>query len=439
MVRFAGVKRNRIFLVSDKPCLGNDFEMVEVPAALDKISTADLITKCRVSSDGRFRCKLIHKPIGQLKIALVGNWKMQCGISSYSENLWPAIVPHVGDFKLFIEKNDGEATGDIHQIGNQIISDDKVSVCWQRGNSLKFLVEELKNYDPDVILIQHEFGLWSNARYWLSMMTELSDYRVIVVMHSIFPNHPDKMTYEASMPEIVVHLEAAKNNLVNVKKVNSKVHVIPHGCYPITDQKKLWDNYKSQHTFIQQGFGFTYKRFEDSIRATKILQAKYPDVFFTGLFSESPLNKAAHQMYFNELLLLTQELGLQENVALIRGFQSDNIVDAYLRSNQVAVFPYASITGHEVFGASGAARLAMASGIAVISSSIPHFSDLPTIKADTPEQIAEELDKLFQDDKLKRQQIDKQNQFIIDNSWANIAMKYVSIIEGQEKEIVDKS
>ena len=116
MVRFAGVKRNRIFVVSDKPCLGDDFEIVEVPSALDNVSNADLITKCRVSN-GRIRCKLLNKPASKLRVALVGNWKMKCGISTYSENLWPEVTKRVGEFKLFIEKND-EPTGDIFQMGD---------------------------------------------------------------------------------------------------------------------------------------------------------------------------------------------------------------------------------------------------------------------------------------------------------------------------------
>ena len=285
MVRFAGVKRNRIFVVSDKPCLGNDFEIVEVPSSLDNVSTADLITKCRVSN-GQIRCKLIQKPAGQLKIALVGNWKMRCGISTYAESLWAQVVKHVGDFKLFIERNDGEITGDIHQIGDQILPDDRVSVCWKRGESLKQLVKELKEYDPDVIWIQHEFGLWPNASYWLATMNQLSEYRTIITMHSVF-HHRDKTIVEAAMPEIVTHLEGGKNILKNEKGVSGTVYVIPHGCDPY-DKEKLWNFYKSDKTFLQFGFGFRYKGWENSIRATAILKEKYPDVFFTGLFSESP-------------------------------------------------------------------------------------------------------------------------------------------------------
>lgn len=427
MARFVGVKNNHIYVVSDKSFHHDGLQVLEVPEELSGVSAADLIVNCRVKND-IIKCKSFKKPANQMKIALVGNWKMRCGIATYSENLWSEVVKHVGHFKLFIEKNE-LSTGDIHQIGDQIISDDKVAVCWKRGESLQHLIKELKNYDPDIVLIQHEFGLFPNARHWLSLMTRLSSFRTIVIMHSVFPNHQDKIIYEAAMPEIVVHLDGAKNNLENEKNINAKVHVVPHGCYSIVNQNRLWDNYKSLHTFIQQGFGFKYKNFEGSIRAVALLKSKYPDIFFTALFSESPYNKVPHQMYYNDLMELVDKLDIRENVAIIRGFQSDNTIDTYLRSNQVAVFPYMSVPGHEVFGASGAARLAMASGIPIITSTIPHFSDLPTIKADTPEQIAEELDKLFSNEDAKKLQVKTQNQFIGDNSWENIAKQFISIFE----------
>lgn len=431
MVRYAGIKHNRIFVVSDKPCLGTDFEILEVPSDFDSISNTELITKCKII-DGKIQCRSFKKQLSQIKLALVGNWKMRCGISTYSENLWPEVVKHVGDFKLFIEQND-EPTGNIYQIGKQIINEDRVAVCWKRGESLKRLVQELKKYNPDIIWIQHEFGLWPNASYWLAMMTQLSEYRVIVTMHSVF-HHRDKTIVEAAMPEIVTHLEGGKQVLKQEKGIISDVHVIPHGCDPY-NKERLWNFYKSEKTFMQFGFGFRYKGWENAIRATAILKEKYPDVFFTGLFSESQFNKKEHQLYYNELIDLVDKLNIQENVAILRGFQSDAVIDSYLRTNQATIFPYTSHPAHEVFGASGAARMAMAKGLPVITSSVNHFSDLPTIKADTPEEIAQQLENLFTNPKTKELQIEKQVSYLNENTWEKVALRYVNLFNS---EIIDK-
>jgi glycosyltransferase involved in cell wall biosynthesis len=426
-MRYAGIKNNRVCYITDYLDEKSDAKVMEVPEEFASLSAKELISNCRIFND-KMVCNVPNKPANKLKVAFVSNFCMPCGISTYFENLGPEIAKGVKDFKLFIEENDN-LTGDIHKFGDFNLQDEQVISCWKRGQSLQKLVNEIKQYNPDIVLINHEFGIWPNARYWLSMLTQLSDFRIIVVMHSVFPNHNDKIVYEGSMPEIIVHLEGAKNNLLNEKLLNSRVHLIPHGCYSITNQSKLWDNYKTPYTFIQQGFGFKYKNFEDTIKATAILKEKYPSVFFTGLFSEAPQNKDGHQLYYNELMDLVESLGVQDNVGIIRGFQSDQVLDSYLRSNQVAVFPYLTIEGHKVFGSSGASRLAMSAGIPVISSTIPHFIDLPTIKADGPEQIANELDKLFSDSGLKAKQIEKQNQFILDNSWANVAAQYLKVFE----------
>lgn len=426
MARFIGTKNDKIYIISDKAFTNDNYKIIEVPSELDSVPSEQLMADYRIRNN-----KLIAKrgktPASQLRIAFVGNWKMRCGIATYSENLLPEVVKHVGDFKLFIEENEFP-TGPFNEVGGITIPDNKVSVCWKRGESLQNLVASIKEYNPDIVWIQHEFGIWPNARYWLSLMNQLSDYRVITTMHSVF-HHKDKTIVEAAMPEIVVHLDGAKKVLKEEKQLSGKVHVIPHGCFPCDSKDKLWNFYRTERTFMQFGFGFRYKGWQLSIEAVSLLKQKYPDVFFTGLFSESPFNKMEHEVYYNELMDMVSSLGLQENVAIIRGYQSDAALDSYFRTNRATVFPYISHPKHEVFGASGAARVAMSKAVPVITSSVNHFSDLPSIKADTPEEIAAQLDKLFCDWKVRASQIDKQIKYLNENTWEKIGLRYAAIFE----------
>ena len=426
-MRYATTKNNRIHSISSESFeYGEDVEVIEIPDELSHISSKDLIISGKIR-DGKIEYELVKKPASQLKVALVSNWKMQCGIATYAENLWSQVIPHLGDYKLFVEDN-ASMTGPLNQLGSLTIDADKIVPCWKRGESLKTLVAEIKKYEPDIVWIQHEFGLWPNAAYWLSMMSQLSDYRVIVTMHSVF-HHKDKTIIEAAIPEIVVHQQGAHDLLKLEKKVPGKVSVIPHGCFPCTDKKKLWNFYKSDYTFMQFGFGFRYKGWENAIKATAVLKQKFPNVFFTGLFSESPHNAGEHKMYYNELMDLIAELNLQENVALLRGFQSEETLDSYLRTNKATLFPYISHPAHEVWGASGAARIAMAKALPVVTSSVNHFSDLPTIKANSSEEIAQALEILFTDPVAREAQIDKQIQYLDENTWAKVAQRYIILFE----------
>lgn len=421
MVRFAGAKNNIIYVVSDRFFLDGEYEIYEVSEEFADFSSYDILTKCKIKNGVVVAKQSSNKPAKDLRVALISNYGSQCGIGTYSGFLFDELVDLVGDYKLFIEKD----TYDFNDT-NKKIPNSKIVACWKRGDSLSELVKEVKAYNPDIIAIQHEFGIFPNMRYWISMLNQLSEYRIITTMHSVF-YHQDKTAAEAAMPEIIVHLTGAKDVLVNYKKISSKVHVVPHGCFPCTDKSKLWNFYKSERTFIQMGFLFPYKGFENSIRAAGILKAKYPDIFFTGICSESPFAKNDHQLYYERLMNVVDELGLQDNVGLIRGYQSDNVLNSYLRMNRVAVFPYISHKEHECFGSSGAAPYVMSKNIPVITSSVHHFSNLPTIKCDTPEEIAASLDQLFSSNEAVATQTTKQNSYLEENSWKNVAQKYVDI------------
>lgn len=426
MARFAGIKNNNIYIVSDYPFTHDEFDIVEVDSSLDHVPSREIVSDYKFKFN-KIVAKKPHNTTKGLRVAFVSNWKMRCGIATYSEFLYTELVKEVGDFKLFIEHN-AAPTGPLNEMGGETFSEDKIVSCWKRGESSLDLVKKLKEYDPDVILIQHEFGLWPNACYWISLMNQLSEYRVIVTMHSVF-HHKDKTICEAAMPEIVVHLDGAKTLLKEEKGIPGEVHVIPHGCFPCLDRNKLWNFYKSDHTFMQFGFGFEYKGYENSIKTVSILKEKYPDVFFTGLFSEAPQNKLIHQIYYLQLMELVEKLGIQENIGIIRGFQSEQSLDAYLRTNKVAIFPYVSHPAHEVWGASGAARFAMTKNIPIITSSVNHFSDLVSIKADTPEEMAQKIDDLFSNQSAIEKQLLIQDRYMNETTWTKVARKYLDIFE----------
>lgn len=418
MSKWIAYKDGRVKAISSHLFESKELQVLEAPKTLDAFSNEEIML-ARVK-DNQVVLPHTKKEAKQLKLAIITNIFERCGISTYSEHLIEQLSKYIGEFRIFAENNDTP-------------TDTKrkwpVVECWKRNETPTNLIKQLKEYDPDVIWISHEWGLWPNARHWLTLLTQLSEYRIITTLHSIFPDHLDKTISEAAIPEIIVHSYGAKLALEK-KGVKSKISVIPHGSYELSNQSKLWNIYRSEHTIIQQGFGFKYKGMTTSIKAVAILKLKYPDIFLTILFSESPFNKLGHQNYYDELTALIKELNIEDNIAIIRGYQTDEVIDAYYRVNKVAVFPYESEPGHLVFGASGAARLAMAKGIPTISSSIPHFIDTPTIKAETPEQIAAALDILFSDPKKQTEQIEKQNQYARENNWDITAQRYVKVFEG---------
>lgn len=426
MPKYAGIENNIIKIVSNNIFTHSSYNIIELPKHLQDIDASIIIENYKYK-DGHFINKNDIKTSKKLKVAFITNWKMKCGIASYSEALYGELIKLIGDYKFFIEENESP-TEDINLLDGQVLPTDKFVYCWKRGQETSKLANAIKEYNPDIVLIQHEFGLFPNARVWLSLLTQLSSFRVITVMHSVF-HHKDKTICEAAMPEIIVHLDGAKKVLQDDKNIQGKVYVVHHGCSELKSSPRLWNYYGSNKTFMQAGFAFRYKGYENSIKATAILKDKYPDIFFTGILSYSPFNKIEHEHYFNDLFELSNSLGLHNNVALIKGYQSEKVLGTYYGTNKIVVFPYVGSDEFEVFGASGAARTAMTYGLPIITSGIPHFSDLPTIKASSPEEIAENLDKLFNNNKIYKEQVEKQNQYLEINSWKNIAAQYAEIFE----------
>lgn len=419
MSKFVGVKNNRIKVISNTKFGNPELTIMELPARFESMSQNDLMLNLRYK-DGQLVDKRDPSDIRHLKIALVSNYGMNCGIATYSQFLYDALIPQLGDYKIFAESFSDHPDDSPY-----------LQHCWRRGENLTHLIRAIKEYDPDVVFIQHEWGLWQDSRQWISMMSQLWNYRIIVTMHSTF-YHKDKTIVEASIPEIVVHLNSAKNVLQNVKNISSKIHVIPHGCPPVSPKEKIWNFYKTKHNFIQFGFLFRYKGFENSIRAAALLKSKYPDIYFTGLCSENQFALIEHESYYIDLLDLVQELHLEEHVGLIRGYQDNSVIDTFIQMNKAAVFPYVSSKDHECFGSSGAVPYTMSKQLPIISSNVHHFEELPTLKAETPEQIAAELDRLFSDKQAVISQVERQNQYLNEYNWQHVATLYASVLANKK-------
>ena len=95
------------------------------------------------------------KQLSDLKVAGICNWGDQCGIATYSELLIPELRKHVKEVKIFAE----------------IMEDDSnVERCWKRGQSCIDLAKRIIEYAPDVVFIQHEFGIFPKATHFLKLL-----------------------------------------------------------------------------------------------------------------------------------------------------------------------------------------------------------------------------------------------------------------------------
>ena len=354
-----------------------------------------------------------------LRVAFICNWDQQCGISIYSKFLVNAIRPKVAELKIFSEHGAAES--------------DEVLPCWHRGQSMIAAVEAVKAWNPDLVVVQHEFGLFPRATHFLQMLQNLDELPYVVALHSVY-EHLDKSVCTAAIKNIIVHSEDAKQTLRRTGN-NSNVFVIPHGCTIIDNNSELWNIFQTPYCMVQFGFGFFYKGVDVALDAIHILKTtnpeKYKEIFYCYLCSSNDKTSAIHNEYYKFLLTKIEQLNLQENVAIIRKYQTDATLNHYLRTAKMALFPYLTDPNNTVYGASGAIRIAMANGIPVIASPSHLFDDLQDVlpRPGNAEDLAKEIDLVFSNSEYRNAILHKCKQFLSDNTWDAVADKYLALCE----------
>jgi len=356
-----------------------------------------------------------RKPLS--KIAYVCNWAEHCGISSYSQALIShiqKIVPNVKIFSEIVPNPPDEAN---------------VVYSWQRGNSMIETIENVLAWQPDIVHIQHEFGIFPKATHFLKMLEMLDSTPYAVTTHSVY-EHLDKTICTSCIKNIIAHSDECKKLLLRLGHLNT-IHVVKHGCLVYPDTTELWNIFQTEYAIIQFGFGFNYKGVDMAIDAIAYLKKdeKFKNIFYCYLCSENEYTYSIHSEYYSYLKKKVLESHLQENVVILRGFLSEKVISNFLRTARLAIFPYKTDPNNCVYGASGAIRHAMANGVPVIASDSHLFDDLEGIVPRTNNYLtlALEIDKIFSNQNYKQKLVQKNLRFVQDNNWDVIAQTHIDV------------
>lgn len=410
-------KRFKVRMVSNRRVESDD---LLCRAADKEYDWSSLIGK-RVPPSMMLSSDYPQKDIKDLKVAIICNWGDKCGIATYSAFLTGAMVSKVSSIKIFSESSE-----DAEDISLPV----EVERCWKRGENLISLADKVIDWEPDLVIIQHEYGIFPNAFYFMQLMQSLSSIPTAVVMHSVY-RHLDKIIYAEAVPHIVVHTDEAKQVLKEMGNT-SRIYVIPHGCVDKTDQGEVWNIMRSPYTVMQFGFGFRYKGIEQAIRAVAHLvrtDPKFENLHYFYLCSVNSHNEAACQSYVDDLNELVKELGIRKNVAIVLKYQTEQMLNLYLRLAKMVVFPYVTSKDNEVFSASGAARIAMASGRPVICSDAHLFDDMGGVLPRPKDylELAKEIDEIFSNETYRNSILKKSEDYIAANTWNISADRYLSM------------
>jgi len=169
-----------------------------------------------------------------MKIAWMSSWPPRhCGIATYSDELTTALKKANNDIHIICHP-DGGRRGEkqIYPIINSEVHG------WDET-----VYDTVQKIDPDVLHIQHEFGLYRTSDDHASGLFRLAfrlkvqnKYPVVITYHSVYSRlHPMIRLYMDVMQRLVfagiVHAEYQWMNLHgNIGRVVDNVYVIPHGA-----------------------------------------------------------------------------------------------------------------------------------------------------------------------------------------------------------------
>lgn len=362
----------------------------------------------------------LPKEANKLRVAVICNWADRCGISTYSSAILDALRDMVGEIRIFSDMS-GDSTFD---------KENNVVRCWKRGESMRAAVREVLEWSPDIVHVQHEFGLFPKATHFLKMLELLDGVPYVITLHSVY-EHLDKTICTAHIKNVIVHSKTAMNVLRQLGHLNG-IYQVTHGCVTYEQILELWNIFQNDYSIVQFGFGFGYKGVDMAIDAIKYLKEndpKFKDIFYCYLCSENPSTRNTHNEYYNYLHDRVEASGLEDNVTILRGFLSDSIIRNFLCTAKLAIFPYKTDANNLVYGASGAIRHAMANGIPIVASDSHMFDDLDGVvpRAEDAISLAKEIDRIFSDTEYRKALVQANLSFLRQNTWDAAADRHVEV------------
>jgi glycosyltransferase involved in cell wall biosynthesis len=248
----------------------------------------------------------------------------------------------------------------------------------------------LGRLDVDVVLLQHEYGIYGGAdgEYVLSFVRDLSQ-PLVVTLHTVLSEptqHQAKVLTElcAEAELVIVMTETALQLLVATGACPAeKVRVVPHGAPARLTQRASRDSGKQlargyaveQDRFLLSTFGLISpgKGIETVIDALPAIAEHHPEILYVIAGRTHPdVARQEGERYRLMLERRVLELGLGDKVEFDDRFLTIEELSDLLAATDVFVTPY---HGREQI-ASGALTFAIAAGCGVVSTPYWYARDM---------------------------------------------------------------
>lgn len=283
-----------------------------------------------------------------MKIAWLSSWPPRpCGIATYSDELVEALRNAGNDFEIICHPDGGRANEkNVHPVMDTTVNgwDDSV-------------YEAIQKIGPDVIHIQHEYGLYQTSgdhgaslfRLLFRLHTQ-GKYPSVITYHSVYSRlNPMIRLYMDVTQRLVqagiVHADYQWMNLhANLGRIVDNVYVIPHGAAADLSISRAAARktigLEDRPTLGMLGWFTETKGFHNVIEIWDELAAELgPDVVLV-LAGDARMGDPNQIHYKQKLLSLVERCKYKEQIIQLLGSYTPEAYNRIMASFDLMVMPY---------------------------------------------------------------------------------------------------
>ncbi len=373
-----------------------------------------------------------------MRIGLISTFPpIECGVGTYTQYLTEALRKKKTD--VYIVTHLGGA-------GRQVFP----AFDYDDADLPEKAFSVMSRFTPDVVHIQHEFGLFGK-NYGVNVIPLILNFRligvpVVTTLHTVYAHIEEHhgIILESILlnsNKIIVHESFQRDSLNNQYSFRyaDKIQVIPHGARevePVPGAKQKLGLPGDKKIILMIGYFRPSKNFELIIRLLPEILKRYPDAL---LVVAGKIRGREYIDYRNLLFRLIRSSPVRDRIFLIRGQLPQETFDTILSAADVVVLPY------KVTSQSGILAHSMAMGKPVVTSNSPSMQQIleksgAGLIADREEEFVSQIVRLLSDADLSMELSTRARHYVQKEiSWAIVADRhlelYRSVIEGPQLEL----
>ncbi|MBW2062054.1 MAG: glycosyltransferase [Deltaproteobacteria bacterium] len=353
---------------------------------------------------------------------------------------YPPIECGIATYMQYLSESLREKHADVYVVSHMGGEGHQVFPCfdYEDGDLAEKAFSMMSRFTPDVVHIQHEFGLYGKhsgvAVIPLILQFRLVGIPVVTTLHTVYPQiQADHQIIFQSIflnsDRVIIHEPYQERSLrKNLREdLTRKICVIPHGAREvetIPDAKKRLGLPTDKKVVLMIGYIRPSKNFELVVDIFPEILEKFPNaILVIGGKIRGTENIDYRNMLFNKIAQSPQT----DQIYLIRGQLPQHIFDTIISSADVVVLPY------KIASQSGILAHCLAFGKPIVTSSSEAMRQIldeseAGLTCLNSSEFIENIVRVLSDDQLSQKLSLNAKKYVKDvTSWSRVADQHLDI------------